>query len=149
MFEQLNALSAKVEELNKHLKEEGKKALDAAFQDFFTKYPEVEQLTFTAYTPWFNDGESCEYGVGELNAWGSGRPGGLTEDLPSVDSGDYPYEGHSVWFMKDDACEFDQDIKILDKALDSLEDVVKMTLGDHIRVTVTRKGMEIDEYEHD
>ena len=33
---------------------------------YFTKYPDtVEQIFFRIYTPWFNDGESCELTVSE------------------------------------------------------------------------------------
>lgn len=37
----------------------------AAFQSFFDKHPDLSAITFTAYTPYFNDGDECIYGVNE------------------------------------------------------------------------------------
>ena len=33
----------------------------------FEKYPFLTSLTWTQYTPYFNDGHTCEFGVDELN----------------------------------------------------------------------------------
>lgn len=57
--EQINELSAQMREKSRELMRE-------AFREFFTKYDEiVENVYWTQYTPHFNDGEACEFGVHE------------------------------------------------------------------------------------
>jgi hypothetical protein len=47
--------------LNKLIKEE----LSNVMKDFFQENPEVQCICWTQYTPHFNDGEPCEFGVHE------------------------------------------------------------------------------------
>ena len=37
----------------------------------------------------------------------------------------------------------------LNDTLQVLEDFLKMVFGDHVKVMVTQKGVEVEEYEHD
>jgi len=55
--DQINALNAQMREKSKDLMKE-------AFREFFTKYDTVvENVYWTQYTPYFNDGEACEFSV--------------------------------------------------------------------------------------
>jgi hypothetical protein len=55
--DQINALNAQMREKSKDLMKE-------AFREFFTKYDRVvENVYWTQYTPYFNDGEACEFSV--------------------------------------------------------------------------------------
>jgi hypothetical protein len=56
---QLNALKAVMQENSKVLMKE-------AFREFFEKYDVVDNIFWTQYTPYFNDGESCEFSVGDV-----------------------------------------------------------------------------------
>lgn len=56
---QINALKAEMQENSKDLMKE-------AFREFFEKYDVVDNIFWTQYTPYFNDGESCEFSVGDV-----------------------------------------------------------------------------------
>lgn len=56
---QLNALKEVMQENSKVLMKE-------AFREFFEKYDVVDNIFWTQYTPYFNDGESCEFSVGDV-----------------------------------------------------------------------------------
>lgn len=59
--EQINALNEKMRENSKELMKE-------AFRGFLEKYDEVvESIFWTQYTPYFNDGEACEFGVNDVH----------------------------------------------------------------------------------
>lgn len=59
--EQINALNEKMRDNSKELMKE-------AFRGFLEKYDEVvESLFWTQYTPYFNDGEACEFGVHDVH----------------------------------------------------------------------------------
>jgi len=60
MQNRINALKSEMQEKSKVLMKE-------AFRDFFEKYENVvENIFWAQYTPWFNDGETCEFGVNEV-----------------------------------------------------------------------------------
>lgn len=54
----MNALKAEMQENSKILMKE-------AFREFLEKYDVVDNIFWTQYTPYFNDGESCEFSVGD------------------------------------------------------------------------------------
>lgn len=61
------SIEAKINSLYKELQEKSKELMKEAFRDFFEKYEEVVECVFwTAYTPYFNDGEACEFSVHDL-----------------------------------------------------------------------------------
>ena len=60
MQNRINALKSEMQEKSKVLMKE-------AFRDFFEKYENVvENIFWAQYTPWFNDGETCEFRVNEV-----------------------------------------------------------------------------------
>jgi hypothetical protein len=60
-------LQEQINELNKQMREKSKDLMKEAFRDFLGKYDEVvENIYWTQYTPHFNDGEACEFGVNDV-----------------------------------------------------------------------------------
>ena len=59
-------LVAELEAYHTVFQERAKIALREEFKSFFEKFPEVESVRWSQYTPYFNDGEPCEFGVNEL-----------------------------------------------------------------------------------
>lgn len=53
------------EEYQKRVREEGEGVLKLMFKDFFESNPQIDSVRWTQYTPYFNDGEPCEFGVGD------------------------------------------------------------------------------------
>lgn len=120
--------------------------------------PTIKAFGWTQYTPYFNDGEPCEFGVGtpwfvgadeevdldevdtynhELSSWGDGHPslGKRTRDGTYTGSNEASYDR----------------AKALSDALEAgeFEDVLLEAFGDHAAVRVTRDGITVDEYSHD
>lgn len=60
-------LQDQINELNKQMREKSKELMKEAFREFLEKYDEVvENIYWTQYTPYFNDGEACEFGVNDV-----------------------------------------------------------------------------------
>lgn len=59
-FKQLNA---QMEAARKEMRSKSTGFVELACKQFFDACPEVEAITWTQYTPYFNDGESCEFSV--------------------------------------------------------------------------------------
>jgi hypothetical protein len=130
--------------------------------------PTVTEFGWQQYTPYFNDGEPCEFGVSGL--WVR------TTDLPSTDEDEdadedtyrlevyrHPALGKRprTWnpttrdydeaaYEGPDEARYDR-CRALAKAIEGgeFENVLLDAFGDHARVTVRKTGIEIEFYDHD
>ena len=129
----LTKLNSLKEQINK-LQEEAKVAAKELFQEganqVFKDDPTVVKFSWTQYTPYFNDGEACVFGSNHNYASVYTATTQEDEDGDCMEnSGDFPAVEK---FLK----QFDDD------------DMYSM-FGDHVTVTVTPTGIEVDEYDHD
>ena len=157
----LEALKEKQKEIAK-LKAEAQQMASDAFDSFckeiFEKHPKVESFGWSQYTPYFNDGDTCTFSantdyisingehvddskwVNEKNVidWGTwNRDLRIYEGRVEVPNLDYNSElvkgaDEIVEFLSN----FDNDFYIT-------------RFGDHAEITVSKDGVDVDEYEHD
>ena len=57
----LNVIIEKYSEAKKQFQAEATQLLKEEFKEFFKKVPEVKVIKWTQYTPYFNDGDPCEF----------------------------------------------------------------------------------------
>lgn len=201
-------LNQKIAEVQKEMREKSTGYIELAAQSVFENCPEVESIFWTQYTPYFNDGEACEFSVNEIyfalegdeevddyegsiiytaenlekakkdlenvlnyekdpNAWIEQYKTDYYNRIGRVWSGSwqpspYPSTSEAAQERVDEIQEFlnkygaDQ----LDKINSSIDgfrnvvnsiqdDIMQSLFGDHVKITLTRDGMEIDEYNHD
>lgn len=60
------SLKSRINALKAEMQENSKVLMKEAFREFLEKYDVVDNIFWTQYTPYFNDGESCEFGVGDV-----------------------------------------------------------------------------------
>jgi hypothetical protein len=131
-MEILEKIKKELEEFDKKRKglvEELRKQFPLMFLPLFEKTEVIESIGWTQYTPYFNDGDTCEFSV------------------------------HHSYLLINDEDEYSDDfseherklIKDFKDVLQSIpEDFYKDLFGDHSKVTIYKDGrMEVDEYEHD
>ncbi len=139
--------SAEIDAEIKRLKKEYQTAAQREFTEgaaeLFVAHPRLKSFGWTQYTPYFNDGDSCEFSahtddpyINGFNEWddddGEGSDGENLHDL----SGSEPAAGKVV--------------KAVQKFLKNFsEDYYREAFGDHIKVHVTAKKLTTDEYSHD
>jgi hypothetical protein len=117
-------------------------ALRQALVDLKAAVPQLVGVRWFQYTPYFNDGDECVFGLHGAEF--------------SV-GGDYEYL--STWKdYFDKATGLDKNgltTKQVETLLDfesnlgSIEEMLKIAFGDHAQVTLTSDGIETEEYEHD
>lgn len=122
--------------------------LDAVLDD-----PQVHSVRWRQYTPYFNDGDACEFGVGEVYV----RLKSTEDDNEDGDYGDGyigTYEmraNRSDW--RDDTVK--PELATVARALRNFEglghfqQLLKRSFGDHAIVTATRDGFDVEFHEHD
>jgi hypothetical protein len=166
----LNTLIQEHTAARKAFSERAQGQLKEAFKQVFDKYPEITAFIWVQYTPYFNDGDTCEFSVNEIT-W-TNLP---KEELENIRWGEYEgelevYSGCSwrsgedsdaQYFAIEGNCSGPAPIALRDRGIgdivellsalnsDALEDVMQETFGDHVRVVATRGGFEIDDYDHD
>lgn len=164
LVEQQRALAKQFQETAQSLFKETTKV-------FFDNNPAVKAVIWTQYTPYFNDGDTCEFSVNEptfTNAEG--------EDLNEVTGwGEYEGDNEKVWAIEtwsmrnlyDETRDWLEGtrkaIKESGSVLDveqcqqlasmitsgDFEAVMEAMFGNHVKVIATKDGFDVDEYDHD
>jgi len=113
----------------------------------FEMYPEVKSVSWTQYTPYFNDGEPCEFwcNSGDFDVNGYSEYDDEGEE-GTIDVLNYNWEdGRKYTYHKGE--EIKNAIGGFLGQLD--DDDYKTMFGDHARVIVRQDEIVIEEYEHD
>lgn len=148
--------------------------------------PNVHSFGWTQYTPYFNDGDTCEFGVGEpwlrtvddvdrddlddynfevsgyhpTLGWHDSVRCDLSEEELAAKRDKYTSRGWSSSYVATyeyrDVPREPKYPETLERAkklggiqLYEFEYAMKQAFGDHARVTVTKDGITIDEYDHE
>jgi hypothetical protein len=131
---QIKAMKA---EYQKKIETEGKAALKEEFTAFFRDNPKNTAVRWRQYTPYFNDGDPCTFGVGEFTY----KIDGKLDDGGDYEDGFYSTWGSEIKGHKRVAEAFEKAVRDTD--------VFESIFGDYVRVTATPEGFEVEEYSHD
>lgn len=124
--EQFVEFKEQIKELKEKLTHTGEQFLIKNFKDIFEKYPQLKSVSWTAYTPYFNDGETCEY---------------------SSHHHDPEFEADGVEYNQPIYSEIRNSLKKFLSQFDS--DLMYELFGDHVQLIVTKEGISVEEYDHD
>jgi hypothetical protein len=124
--------------------------LDAVFA-----VPTVTAVKWSQYTPYFNDGDTCEFGVNDFEVAVTDPPAGAEPE-----SEDYNYDDDTtqVFFSEYAFKDYDNPennhpvyapLDALDSASGHFEAMLYDHFGDHAYITATRDGFRVETYEHD
>lgn len=135
MFEKLEALQKVYDEAMTALRRDGEAALKASFVEFFAAHPEAAAIQWRQYTPYFNDGEACYFGVCEPAIKTTTSDG-------FIDLWDRNESLSSTLYA---------DVKKLSGIIQSssMESVLKAVFGDHSEVTVYSDRITVETCDHD
>jgi hypothetical protein len=149
------------------LKEDYKKTAEAMFhegvKELFELHPSLDSFGFTAYSPYFNDGEECTFSayIDDPYINGYDQYEGSMEDRFEPREGDsniWKKVGHwdysngynnKVWVDGDPVIDaMVKDVKEFLKSFD--DDVWQDLLGNHVIVRISKDGIETEDYsDHD
>lgn len=113
----------------------------------------VDSVRWDQYTPYFNDGEPCEFGVNERGVKftdGDDAAGDYEDGYIGIWSltfertpGVFPYRPEDV------SVEQVQAIAAAELSLARFEDVLRENFGDPAEVTATKDGFNVEYYDHE
>ena len=120
------------EEMSKQFQNE----LKSIFKEVFETYPNVKKMAWTQYTPYFDDGETCIFSVHEIYVCDE-----------TCDPEDNLYDWLDI-SLGDDKNKYPM-ITEINNMLSQSEDILLLLFGDHVKITVSPKGIDVEEYEHE
>jgi hypothetical protein len=125
-------LKNKMKEFKKQYQADGQKMFQEYLKELWATLPEgITSFGFIAYTPYFNDGDTCRYGV--------------YADEPDIN-------GEHYWDLeKEDQEKFDDAAEKIASFIHSVpKEIIEAMFGDHVRITIYRDGRtETSDYNHD
>lgn len=162
-FDQLLADQA---ELKRQFQTQAQEMFKGITKEFFDKNPGVKSIVWTQYTPYFNDGDTCEFGVNSPSFSNSPNGEGVSP------WGEYDGDDESIW-----ACDNVGSVLTLDREYwkeeadriraaggvdadscdafsrmilsSEMSDVFLAMFGDHVKVVATSEGFDVEDYDHD
>lgn len=150
-MKKLEELTEQLLAAKKRMQDEGKGAFEEAMKELFDAHPGLVGIRWRQYTPYFNDGDTCTFSVGEPYIQFSDT---------EAEAGDYEdgYDSYSEWrdqeYRKQGKSGYPVGFKEADEAVGKVfssipDDLMLAIFDDHVEVTVTRDGTQIEEYSHD
>lgn len=124
----MDSLIQKVKAAQKDLELALKVEIEELRGAIFKENPHLESVSWTQYTPYFNDGDTCEFTV---HSW-----------LTTVDE-----DGNEEEDLESESGALQNLANVLDNS--DLSSAFLQAFGDHARVTLTREGISVEEYDHD
>ncbi len=143
MYESLTTLKTTIDDAQARVKAEGQAALKEAFGELFAANPSLKSVKWRQYTPYFNDGDPCEFGVHDFHV--------LADGLEKTKYADKEGFVEDTYDMNDEQKTLAEPLLSAARALSRLvpRDVMLAAFGDHVKVAATREGFAVTEYEHD
>lgn len=131
----LAELRIKMTELETEIKSKYRDALKEATSEIFEKFPTLENFSWTQYTPYFNDGEPCEFCI-HADYPSATFAGEEEDELPCNVSETIPGQvGASVE-------------EFVTELIKPFERTVQSLLGEG-KVIISRTGIDVEFYDHD
>lgn len=123
----LQAFEAKISAMREEFKVLFKERVDM----LFGAVPDLEAIEIIQYTPYFMDGDVCEFSISSVSFY--------DEDDYDQDW-DYDFDSPVEQQLLKDA---------LLRFIRSNDELMKSMYGDHAKITITREGTEVEEYDHE
>ncbi len=142
----LKALEEKMAALHEQMKKEGQAAFNEAIKEVFEAHPEIEAFRWSQYTPYFNDGDTCEFGVNtDVDLLPVNKA-----PLPHVEKDKYRYRQEDEWYCGSNGMPYEYEAASNDfSAVLRIEELMLALFGDHGQITCYRDRIEVEEYQHD
>ena len=118
--------------------------------DAVLAFPEVKKIRWEQFTPYFNDGDPCEFNVHEPAVKFTGHLKQFSEQYSDYGDG-YLDAWNLKYRAEKDKFSLPEGLVEALSAVSSsrFESVCRSNFGEHARVTASRKGFKVEFYKHD
>lgn len=149
--DKIEALAEEHRALLKRMRDVGTDGIREAYAELFAEFPSASAVRWSQYTPYFNDGDTCEFSVREIGVkFDDGDCGGDYDDgfLSKWDVGYAFQDGQISAEVAGEQTKACQAFVRLHRSIP--EELHRAVFDDHVEVTIHRDGkVDVDEYSHD
>lgn len=156
MLERLVERYTELNRLREELVTEGMEIFERSLITIIRRYPAIEALWWTQYTPHFGDGSPRIFDVGSLHVKISGLNYEIYGDSLSLtnDDGNAGTENTTKQVLTPEQIreaypDMIKELSHLGDSLRQLSDMLYQRFGDHRKIIATRDGVESEEFEHE
>lgn len=141
LLEKIKSELSAFEQTKRQLIEELRNKFPGMFSPLFEKYPQIESVSWRQYTPYFNDGDPCEFRA-------------RVDDIEVNGKDLYDFEEYASSYYREkegrESNELEKGVEAFIEVLTQIpDDFYKDLFGDHVMVTIKNNEIEVEEYEHD
>lgn len=131
-----------------------KESFNEVVKDFFELVPSVKKVVWIQYTPYFNDGDSCTFGVYSptfCNFIDEDDEFTSYYDTSELEQGQWACESYSFKNKKSKLLSKDEVelVNFLSSLIESNEEFMLDIFGDHQVIVLTTDGIKQEWFEHD
>jgi 5'-deoxynucleotidase YfbR-like HD superfamily hydrolase len=143
----LEQIKQKKSELDNEVKE----FFNSFMKQIFEENPEILLVSWTQYTPYFNDGDPCVFRVNEpCIAVEKHESEEQADDSYEefIEYEDYVYPIFSRWDSEDDHEKYEDLLGKIEEILSEVESYLQNIFSDHSRVIAFKDKVVVEEYDH-
>lgn len=146
----IEAITREIQEAQDRMKAAAKIALQDGFKLIFAEYPFLGRVAWAQYTPYFNDGDPCDFSTHEIVFATTGDVEG-DESLGFWEDGPEFYSKAKSWGdTSGNDPKFVECRATVSKLLTTIpQESYRELFGDHVSVEVTPEGVAVEDYDHD
>jgi hypothetical protein len=173
MLTSLDNAITQIQQQKKAFINTARQALGVSYKEIFDNFSHVEKIRIIGYTPYFNDGDVCEYRLSEVEVrlaptgpidmvcsnWSCKNVVGAADrhcsscgrKQPTLEERADVY--HDYYSLKKSDPTLSTVLESLYRKLRSIQDEIKEIYGDHAKVTIEmvngQVATSVEEYEHE
>lgn len=155
-IEKITEIQTKLQALRTQYVETARTEFSAGCKELFNAYPQLKSVSFHAYTPYFNDGDTCEYRVSLdyplINGYDEHESDEYGDDSINIWKQSHEMLGYGVGAKPNPsynpyAKQIINNVKAFFRAFE--EEIYKDLFGDHVTITVTPNEVTTKTYDHE
>lgn len=155
---EFNRIYDEYEKAKNFLSEQIQNKLFKEYTHLFTLNPTLKAISWTQYTPYFNDGDECLFSVNSINAL-SFIPESFEEYYDDyldeeIEEGKFTKEDFAINFYvktKDKHLSIQgvNALKAFNDFLQNNQNYMRKIFGEHVHILMTHEGFKVSDYEHE
>lgn len=153
--EKLQTFRTQRDELLAQITDAAKEVFAVESKELFTKFPKLKSFNWHQYTPYFNDGEACEFRTctDYIKLGYEGVEADEDEEYDYMEYTSVDENGlYRPWRSDEPRALTEVEVctnAIIDFLRNFEDDDLLAMFGDHVEITVTADSIEVDTYNHD
>lgn len=146
----IDDVEAKLTKMKEEARALAQKEFEHASQELFRLIPRLKALIWSQYSPYFNDGDECVFGVNSVSAMSF-----IPEDFDFQIPEDEEEQNHFIISDYDDEnreslSELEiRAINAMSNFIETNEELMEDLFGNHVYVILTADGADVQECSHD